>query len=169
MYNETLNNIIDVNVVKSGCISLANGFMRLIRWGNNPNNETIVYIYLMSYGAINRAYTSYPRLTTHSNFKIIPKTFVLETSYLWFVVLRRIIALMTKPEWYVKGIIQIRKPWWIYLLSYITIVLSDLQKLGLKWGFNPLTDWMCLLRYAPYLVMIQYLQRESKPISRVVL
>ena len=43
-YNETLNKILDVNVGKSGCMNLANGFMKLVRRKNNPNKKTLIDI-----------------------------------------------------------------------------------------------------------------------------
>jgi len=43
-YNDLINNIIDMNVSKSDCMCLANGFIKLVRRGNNPNKKTLVDI-----------------------------------------------------------------------------------------------------------------------------
>ena len=56
-YNEILNKTLDENVGKSGCMSLTNGFMKLVRRENNLNKKASS-IYLMSHGAIDRAYTT---------------------------------------------------------------------------------------------------------------
>ena len=42
--NETLNNMLGVNVGKTSCTSSDYRFMRLIRRGDNPNKETLIYI-----------------------------------------------------------------------------------------------------------------------------
>ena len=52
-YNKILNKILDMNVGKYGFMSLANGFMKLVSRGNNPNKETLIDI-----PAVDRAYTT---------------------------------------------------------------------------------------------------------------
>jgi len=48
-YNEALNKILDANVCKSGCMSLANEFMKLVRRGNYPNKKTLIDIPYVSW------------------------------------------------------------------------------------------------------------------------
>jgi len=48
-YNEILNKILDMNVDKSGFMSLANGFMKLVHPENNPNKETLIDIPYISW------------------------------------------------------------------------------------------------------------------------
>ena len=47
-YNETLNKVLDANVAKSGCMSIINEFMKLVRRENNPNKETLIDIFYVS-------------------------------------------------------------------------------------------------------------------------
>jgi len=48
-YNETLNKMLDANVGKSGCMSLAHGFMKLVHRGNNSDMKTLIDIPYISW------------------------------------------------------------------------------------------------------------------------
>ena len=48
-YNEALNKMLDVNMGKFSCMSLAYGFMRLICRENNSDKETLIDISYISW------------------------------------------------------------------------------------------------------------------------
>ena len=63
-YSERLNKILDKNVGKSHCISLANGFIKLVSQENNPIKKTLIdTLCLME--PFTEHIQPYPRLTNH--------------------------------------------------------------------------------------------------------
>jgi len=46
-YNETLNKLLDANMGKFDCMSLAYGFMRAVRRENNLDKKTLINIYTL--------------------------------------------------------------------------------------------------------------------------
>ena len=96
--------MLDANVGKFGRMSLAYGFMKLVRRGNNPEKETLIDIPYILWSHLPSKYNpSYPRLPNyqaHSKLK----------SYLKFFILERVIGLKTMRDRYVERIIQTRKP-----------------------------------------------------------
>ena len=95
-YNEILNNIIDANEGKSVFISVANGFMKLVRQRNNPNKKTLIYIpYCLMESLTEHIQPELTQTATNLNFEIIRETLALGRSYLGLVARRIIIELVT--------------------------------------------------------------------------
>jgi len=96
--------MLDANVCKFNCMSLAYEFMRLVRRENNSDKETFINIPYISWSHWLSQYNpSYPRSAKLSS------TIKTEINLKFFII-GRAIELMTMWDWYVEGVIQTRKP-----------------------------------------------------------
>ena len=155
------------NVEKSSCMSLVYGFMRLVHREDNPNKKTLKDKPYVSARADTTWIAS--RQINHSRTLIIPEVLIVGKLYLQHHVLRWTIGHMTIRDRYVEAIIQTRKPhkytWLVH--SHSPAIQA---KIGLRWEKSQQqVGCVCHRLGAPIRSTIQYLQRGSKPNSRVVL